>query len=160
WKVSARRDRLITKEYESEVPVRCTLFIDTSDSVRLGPPGQNALARLIEIAAAVARTATDNRDLTGLCQFDDRTTHWVRPARGARHLVHLLNQMAEMSGLAPAAGPADVNTLLPPAYGLAQEVYPELMRPDLNHFPWWLAWLWPPPAYLRPRPRAVDYFYH
>ena len=30
WKVSARRDRLITKEFESEVPVRCTLFVDTS----------------------------------------------------------------------------------------------------------------------------------
>ena len=30
WKVSARRDRLITKEFESEVPVRCTLFLDTS----------------------------------------------------------------------------------------------------------------------------------
>src|ERR1051325_8556104 len=31
WKVSARRDRLITKEFESEVPVRCTLFRNPSD---------------------------------------------------------------------------------------------------------------------------------
>src|SRR5439155_22878703 len=38
WKVSARRDRLITKEFESEVPVRCTLFVDISHSVRVGPP--------------------------------------------------------------------------------------------------------------------------
>ena len=43
WKASARRDRLITKEYESDVPVRCVLFLDTSDGVRLGPPG-NTLA--------------------------------------------------------------------------------------------------------------------
>src|SRR5262249_46973757 len=44
WKVSARRDRLITKEFESEVPVRCTLFLDTSTSVRLPypRPGQDA----------------------------------------------------------------------------------------------------------------------
>ena len=47
WKISARRDRLITKEFESEVPLRCTLFVDTSQSVRLGPPGHNALARLV-----------------------------------------------------------------------------------------------------------------
>jgi uncharacterized protein (DUF58 family) len=159
WKVSARRDRLITKEYESEVPVRCTLFVDTSDSVRLGPPGQNALARLVEIAAAVARTATDNRDLTGLCQFDSRTTHWVRPARGARHLVQLLNRLAEMSGLAPTAGQADVTALVPLAYGLALEVEPEMMRSDLNYFPFWLAWLWPPPLYVLQRPKVVDYFY-
>src|SRR5207302_354096 len=33
WKVSARRDKLITKELEREVPVRCTLLLDTSRSV-------------------------------------------------------------------------------------------------------------------------------
>jgi uncharacterized protein (DUF58 family) len=37
WKASARRDRLITKEYESDVPVRSVIFLDTSESVRLGP---------------------------------------------------------------------------------------------------------------------------
>src|SRR5205807_7342783 len=62
WKVSARRDRLITKDFESEVPVRCTLFLDTSNSVRLGPPGKNALARLVEIAATVAQAAAGTRD--------------------------------------------------------------------------------------------------
>ena len=39
WKASARRDRLMTKELESEVPVRCTLFVDASSSVRVGPVG-------------------------------------------------------------------------------------------------------------------------
>ena len=29
WKASARRDMLITKEFENDVPVRCTLFLDT-----------------------------------------------------------------------------------------------------------------------------------
>src|SRR5260370_851791 len=53
WKVSARRDRLITKEFESEVPVRCTLFLDTAHSVRLRPPGQNALPRLVAIRPPV-----------------------------------------------------------------------------------------------------------
>src|SRR6185436_17567374 len=53
WKASARRDRLMTKEFESEVPVRCTLFVDVSSSVRVGPPGANALARVIAIASAV-----------------------------------------------------------------------------------------------------------
>ena len=38
WKVSARRDRLVTKVFESEVPVRCTLFLDTSNSVRVASP--------------------------------------------------------------------------------------------------------------------------
>src|SRR6202030_2618534 len=63
WKASARRDRLMTKEFESEVPVRCTLFVDTSNSVRVGAVGKNALARLVEIAAAVTQANASARDL-------------------------------------------------------------------------------------------------
>src|SRR5207237_8379223 len=63
WKASARRDRLMTKEFESEVPVRCTLFVDASASVRVGPPGRNALARLVEIGAAVAQAHAPARAL-------------------------------------------------------------------------------------------------
>ena len=48
WKVSARRDKLITKEFENDVPVRCVLFLDTSEGVRLGPPG-TPLARLADV---------------------------------------------------------------------------------------------------------------
>src|SRR5205814_1683322 len=32
WKASARKDKLITKEFETEVPVRCTLLVDCSQS--------------------------------------------------------------------------------------------------------------------------------
>ena len=72
--MSARRDRLITKVFENEVPIRCTLFVDASCSVRLGPPGGNALAREVEIAAAVAQATVGSRDLVGLCIFDEETT--------------------------------------------------------------------------------------
>ncbi len=159
WKVSARRDRLITKEFESEVPVRCTLFVDISSSVRVGAPGQNALAKLAEIAAAVARTASDNRDLTGLCHFDENGCTFVRPGRGGRHLVRLLNVLADMAAAPPAASHAAANELLPTAYGLAQEVYPELLSREINRSPFWLAWLWPPPTFVIHRPRLSDYVY-
>jgi uncharacterized protein (DUF58 family) len=160
WKVSARRDRLMTKEFESEVPVRCTLFVDTSDSVRVGPPGRNALGPLVEIAAAVTQAAMDRRDLTGLCRFDERGSTYVRPARGARHLVRLLNLLAEAGSLAPAAGEARVRKLLPLGYALAWELYPDYLQADLNRFPFWLAWLWPPAPYTLLRPGASDYVYH
>jgi uncharacterized protein (DUF58 family) len=147
WKVSARRDRLITKEFESEVPVRCTLFLDTSHSVRVGPPGKNAAARLVNIAAAIAQANTSNRDLTGLCTIDEKQTHWTRPARTQRHLAELTRQLTDVAGLAPSAGEARVEELLPLAYSFAQEVYPYLLLPDLNHVPAWLPWLSPVPAF-------------
>jgi uncharacterized protein (DUF58 family) len=151
WKVSARRDRLITKEFESEVPLRCTLFVDTSSSVRVGPPGGNSLTRLVEIAAAVAQSNTANRDLTGLCLFDEHAATTLRPARTPRHLAELLNRLADSAGLAPTQAEVPGEHLLPLAYAVAQEVYPELMRPDLNRFPAWLPWLSPRPAWVRPR---------
>lgn len=147
WKVSARRDRLITKEFESEVPVRCTLFVDTSSSVRVGPVGRNALGRLVEVAAAVAQANTAERDLTGLVLFDEARAAPVRPARGARHLVTLLNLLADAAALGPSAGDAPVQPLLGLGHALAEEVYPDLLRDEVNHVPWWMPWLVPVPWY-------------
>ena len=146
WKVSARRDRLITKEYESEVPLRCTLFVDTSNSVRLGPPGRNALARLVEIGSAVAQANMTSRDLTGLCLFDESGVKITRPARTRRHLVQLFNQLADAAGLAPASGTADVDALLPLAYSFAEQVYPDEMAQGINGMPFWLPFLHPVPG--------------
>jgi uncharacterized protein (DUF58 family) len=160
WKPSARRDKLMTKEFESEVPVRCTLFVDTSNSVRVGPPGRNALTRLVEIAAGVAQASAGARDLTGLCLFDEQGAAEVRPARGARHLVQLINRLADAAGKSPSTGEASMRPLLRVAYGLAMEVYPRLMRPDVNRSPWWLPWLWPQPLYTVGKPRKTDYVNH
>lgn len=156
WKVSARRDRLITKEFESEVPLRCTLFVDTSNAVRLGPPGRNALARLVAIAAAVAQANAGVRDLTGICLFDEASATVVRPARSGRHLAQVLNLLADASGLAPTTGRAPLTTLLPLAQAFAEEVYPYLLRPELNGVPFLWAWLSPRPAWLRRRPTLRD----
>jgi uncharacterized protein (DUF58 family) len=158
WKASARRDRLMTKVFESEVPVRCTLFVDTSQSVRVGPPGRNALARLVEISASVAQASAAARDLTGLCLFDEHAASYTRPARGPRHLVLLLNRLAEAPDRAPSTGEARLYPLLRLAYGLARELYPGLLRRDLNHSPWWLPWLWPQPFYNVRRPTGADHF--
>jgi uncharacterized protein (DUF58 family) len=159
WKVSARRDRLITKELESDVPVRCTLFVDTSNSVRLGPPGQNALARLVEIAAAVAQASAGNRDPVGLALCDEREVNYLRPARTRRHLTDVLNLLADAVGKPPTTGEAPIEQLLPLGYSFAQEVYPDLMRPHVNHFPAWLPWLKPRSLWTVPRPTLGDFFY-
>jgi uncharacterized protein (DUF58 family) len=152
WKVSARRQKLMTKEFESEVPIRCTLFVDTSDAVRVGVPGRNALARLVEIAAMVAQATAATRDLTGLCLVGERVTDWVRPARGAHHVIKLMNLLADAAALPQAEVDAPVARLLPLAYALALERYPEALREDVNQVPAWLAWLFPKPAYTVPQP--------
>ena len=147
WKVTARRDRLMTKEFESEVPVRCTLFMDVSDSVRVGTVGQNALSRLVEIAASVAQAGDRGKDLTGLCLFDQEGTRIIRAARGRRHLTHVLNLLADAAALQPSAARMSLDALLPLAYGTAQEIYPDLLHASVNAWPWWLPLWSPQPAY-------------
>src|SRR3954470_21702360 len=147
WKASARRDKLITRELESEVPIRCTLFVDASDAVRLGPPGQNALAGLTTVAATVAQAAAGNRDLVGLAVCDRQTCDYVAPARSPSHTVGLLRRLARVANLAPAAEAAEVAPLVDRAYSFANQVYPDLLRPAVNHFPAWLPYLSPQPAW-------------
>ena len=159
WKVSARRDRLITKVFESEVPIRCTLFVDTSSSVRVASEGGRSLTRLVEIAAGVMQANAASRDLTGLCLFDENGVNVTRPERSAVHLTRMLRLLADASALEPTCARTDPDTLLPLAYGFAFEAYPELLRPALNGLPWWLNWIASFPGYWRKGGSWFRYLY-
>jgi uncharacterized protein (DUF58 family) len=147
WKVSARRDRLITRVYESEVPIRCTLFLDASNSVRVPspPPAGNvpgkALDGLIRLACGVVQACTEVRDPIGVCLFDEQGVRDVRPARGPAHQTRLLRLLADAACLAPTTGSADPDVLTPLAYSLAEDLYPELLRDAVNQVPAWVVWL-------------------
>jgi uncharacterized protein (DUF58 family) len=159
WKVSARRDRLITKVFESEVPVRCTLFVDTSSSVRVASGGGRALTRLVEIATGVVQANAASRDLTGLCLFDEKAVTLVRPERSSTHMTRVLRLLADASALEPSSARTDPESLIALAYGYAYEVYPELLRPGVNSMPWWLRWLGTFPGYWRRSRKLFRYLY-
>ena len=141
WKPSARRDRLITKEYESDVPVRCVLFLDTSEGVRLGPPGNTPLTRLADVSSAVAQAAAANRDLVGLATFDEHAAAGGPPARTKTHIIEMLRRLAEVSALQPTPGAAPPEQLTHRAHPLAVELYPELMHRRVNGVPWGRLWI-------------------
>jgi uncharacterized protein (DUF58 family) len=150
WKVSARRDRLITKEFEREAPVRCTLFVDASQSVRVPTVFGKSLGRLVEIAGGVAQANADARDLTGLVLFDEQGAAVTPPDRSPAHGIQLLQTLADASALAPASTPLNPDRLTPLAYAFAQEVYPHLLRSGVNLMPFWVEWFAPFPANSRP----------
>ncbi len=159
WKVSARRDRLITKEFESEVPIRCTLFVDTSQSVRLPTTRGTPLQRLIEIAAAVLRCNSERRDLTGLCLFNEREATYIRPERNRAHVGRLLHTLTDAGNLAPATRQLEPERLLSLAYSFAEEVYPELLRPERNSMPFWVYWMAAFPGHWRRRVNLLQYLH-
>jgi len=142
WKASARRDRLITKEFENDVPVRAMLFLDTSQGVRLGPPGNTLLTRMAGVAAAVAQASAGNRDLVGLTTFDESGSKATSPARTKLHMINVMRRVAEVSALQPGVAGVPMDQLTRRAYPLAQDLYPELMTKRVNSMP--LSRLWIP----------------
>ncbi|MCI0379910.1 MAG: DUF58 domain-containing protein [Gemmataceae bacterium] len=152
WKASARRDRLMTKELESEVPVRCTMFVDLSHSVRIGAVGRNALARIVEITASVLQANAAVRDLTGVCLFDEaQVKAYLRPGRGSRHLYEITNLLTDAACLLPRTDDVPLGRLLPTAYGIVQDLYPDWLDPGVNYMPLWLPFWAAQPAYTMPR---------
>jgi uncharacterized protein (DUF58 family) len=140
WKPSARKDKLFTKEFESEVPVRCTLFVDASESTRLGAK-RTKITRLANLAAGVAEAAVADRDHAGLVVFDEHDAQVMRPKRSRRHVFDMLTLLAKAASRPTPIGPfADANALARLAYPLANEVYPDLMHKRSNTLPARMFW--------------------
>lgn len=141
WKPSARRDKLITKEFESDVPVRCVLFLDASNGARVGPAGRTPVARVAGVAAAIAQAAAGNRDLVGLTVFDEYVAEVTAPARTRTHSVQLMRTLAETAAKLPDPKHTDADLLARYALPVAGELYPELLTRDVNSRPLGMYWL-------------------
>jgi hypothetical protein len=106
----------------------------------------------VEVAAGVVQANVASRDPTVLCVFDEAGASVTRPDRSGPHLTRMLHRLADAAALAPAEARVDPGRLLPLAYAFAREVYPDLLRRDVNAMPWWASWLYPFPARGRGRP--------
>ena len=141
WKASARRDMLITKEFENDVPVRCTLFLDTSNAMRLGEPGDTPLAYASGLSATLAQAIASNRDIVGLCLFDEENTQRMKPARTRIHTMQMLRTFAEAAALQPDFNLTDQPLLQRLCLSLGNELYPELLVKRINSKPFGLFWI-------------------
>ena len=139
WKASARRDALITREIETDVPVRMVLLVDASESARAGVPGRTPAALLAALALGVARDALNARDPVGVAVVDDAGFRATAPSRGRRH-EHDLARL--LTGASARLNVADLtpDLALRHATNLARRVYPDLLEPARNSTPFGLFW--------------------
>jgi uncharacterized protein (DUF58 family) len=119
WKIAARADRLVVKQFEEETNLRATVVLDVSRSMawsgaQLGSGGRvRDAARLTKlayaeiVAASLSLVLLRQRDAVGLVRFDDRVRTAIPPrARQAqwRRLVAALDDPgAGRASSAPAA---------------------------------------------------------
>ena len=114
WKVSAKRGTLMTRQYETDVPVRTLLFVDGSSESRLGHFGHRPLDQLMLLAGTIARSSMSVRDPAGLELFDDSSSRSVKPGLGERHFYHILEELSDfaIAGNAPIEHRTVPNPLL------------------------------------------------
>jgi len=95
WKVWARTDRLLVKQYTEETNLRCHLLVDLSGS--MGFRSERAVMSKLDyarsLAAALAYLMLQQQDAVGVLTFADHPRQFV-PARAVRsHLDVLLKTL-------------------------------------------------------------------
>ena len=81
WRIAARSDRWVVKQFEEETNLRATLVLDVSRSMAwTGAPGRlTKLAYAERLTAAIALLLIRQRDAVGLIRFDDRIRTAIPP---------------------------------------------------------------------------------
>lgn len=116
WKIAARSDRWVIRQYEEETNLRATVVLDVSRSMAWSS-GQirafanaDATTRITKLAYAEILTASlallllRQRDAVGLVRFDERVRSAVPPRARIGHWRRLLTALEEPgAGLASSA---------------------------------------------------------
>jgi len=96
WRLMARSDRNIIREYEEETDLRLWLVVDASASMAFASGDYHKFAYATWLAAALARVACDQSDQFGLFLIHGEDVERTLPARGGEaHWQSLCQWLAE-----------------------------------------------------------------
>ncbi|HUR29015.1 MAG TPA: DUF58 domain-containing protein [Planctomycetota bacterium] len=95
WKVFARSDRLVIKEYDDETSLDCHLLVDGSESMAFGSLPWTKFEYARWCAAALAQLVLQARDTAGLVLFDETERKKVPPKTGTAQKHDILAALEE-----------------------------------------------------------------
>ena len=134
WKASARRDKLMTRQYESEVPIRVQLIIDGTASTRMGGFGRRLIDQMTHVGASIAHSVISAGDAIGCYLIDEAATKRTIAASGT---IGFYSQLRAMGAFSVNRSPGTARfslRMLETAYAVCSERYPELLDPQVNPF--------------------------
>lgn len=132
WKASARLGRLMTCEYESEVPIRSTIVCDLSSYQFSGRPGPAMADRVVSITGSLARLLLSNRDPAGCVVVNGSNRLRVRHAQGERQLTRLLHSLLAHVSNQSLASDVFIDELVAITWTACFHRFPELFDPRVN----------------------------
>ena len=99
WKIAARADRWVVKQYEEETNLRATIILDVSRSMDWHGGGEvpriTKRAYVEQLAAALALLLLRQRDAVGLIRFDDAVRTSIPPRARSGQWRRLVAALAE-----------------------------------------------------------------
>ena len=94
WKVWARQDRLVVKQFEEDTNLRCTMLVDVSSSMQYGEGPLTKYEYACTIASSLAYLVLQQQDAVGCVAFDETVRVRV-PIRSKRnHIYSVINSLA------------------------------------------------------------------
>ena len=108
WKVFARSDRLVVKQYVEETNLVCHLLVDASESMAYGSLDWTKFDYARWCAAAMTHLVLAQRDTVGLVLFDEAHRAKVPPGNGAPQQKTILTTLEK----ATPSGPTRIGSVL------------------------------------------------
>lgn len=109
WNVTARYNEAHVKVFEEERELTMMLMVDISGSENFGSTSQFKKEIVIEIAATMAFSATQNNDKIGLILFSDEIELYIPPKKGRSHVLRLIRELIEFE---PKSHKTDISQAL------------------------------------------------
>lgn len=97
WKIFAKSDRLVVKEFVEETNFDCHILVDASESMSFGSLRWTKFEYARWCAAALAHLVLSQRDASGLVVFDETSRAKVPPGNGPAQRVDMIRVLEEAS---------------------------------------------------------------
>lgn len=104
WKTTARRGKLVVRDYEVERNQAVFIIIDASRHMLSEAAGRRKLDHVLDTALLLMHAAERAGDQVGLIVFAERLLKYVPPRRGRAHINMLLDGIHDL-----AAAPVEAN---------------------------------------------------
>ena len=97
WKATARRRKMITRQFEAERRQQVLLVLDAGRLLTADVAGTARMEAVVQAALELAYAAAQHDDNVGIMVFADGVKHFVAPQRGRRGLKQVLDVLADVS---------------------------------------------------------------
>jgi uncharacterized protein (DUF58 family) len=135
WKPTARLGKMMTCEYENEVPVRATILVDLAVYQFQGRPGPSAADRAIMSCAAIAKLLLADRDPVAAVLLRSESVQRIKHGGGERQLTRILQHLLAASNPNPPLDHMKIDDLINLVFENGSRRFPGLFDEFFNRGP-------------------------